>query len=146
MFQNKKTPLLVVILFIIIGGLLFLRDFTLKNSNFSSELTDSPQVEKVIDDVSDSMPETLEVAPTTFKFTAQKDGQTAFELLQENAEIEFKEYDFGVFVESINGIKGDEQNFWALYINGEQSKTGAKETILAQGDLVEWKYEAVEIF
>lgn len=77
-------------------------------------------------------------------YEAQADDLNAFELLKENAEIEYKEYDFGVFVESINGTAGDEKHFWALYVNDEQSITGADQTTVNKGDLLEWRYEEIK--
>lgn len=78
------------------------------------------------------------------KFEAQIDGQNAFELLQSSAQIEFKKYDFGVFVESINGVKGNDSYFWAFYLNGEQAQAGADQTTLKKGDTVEWRYEEIK--
>lgn len=77
-------------------------------------------------------------------YQSEQGGENAFELLQEVAEIEYQQYDFGVFVESINGISINDQYFWALYVNGEQSQTGADKTILKLGDTVEWRYEAIK--
>ncbi|MCB9813224.1 MAG: DUF4430 domain-containing protein [Pseudomonadales bacterium] len=77
-------------------------------------------------------------------YVAENTGDNAFSLLQINADIEFKQYDFGVFVNSINGIIGDENHFWALYVNGEKSPTGADKTDLKKGDLVEWRYEEIK--
>ncbi len=72
------------------------------------------------------------------------DAVNAFELLKKNAEVEYKEYDFGVFVEGINGVKGNDEYFWSLYVNGEQSKVGATEVLLKDGDVVEWRYEKIQ--
>ena len=83
-----------------------------------------------------------EVPPITYE--SQVDDQNAFKLLQEVAEVEYKEYDFGVFVESINGVKGDDEHFWAFYLNGEQAQAGADQTILQKGDKVEWRYEEIK--
>lgn len=82
------------------------------------------------------------VVPVAFE--SQVDGQNAFELLKAGTKIEYKEYDFGVFVESINDIKGNEKYFWAFYVNGEQALAGADQTILQKGDKVEWRYEEIK--
>ncbi len=47
----------------------------------------------------------------------------------------------GFFVESINGKKGTNGYYWFLYVNGKSSDTGASETHLKTGDVIEWKYE-----
>lgn len=82
------------------------------------------------------------VVPVAFE--SQVDGQNAFELLKAATKIEYKEYDFGVFVESINGVKGNDKFFWAFYVNGEQALAGADKTILQKGDKVEWRYEEIK--
>lgn len=74
---------------------------------------------------------------------AGQDGKNAFELLQTAAQVEFKQYDFGVFVESINGVKPDAQHFWKLYINGAESQVGADQLQTKNGDVVEWKLEEI---
>lgn len=47
----------------------------------------------------------------------------------------------GFFVESINGKKSSDGNYWFLYLNGKSSDTGVSQTTLEPGDTVEWKYE-----
>ncbi len=73
-----------------------------------------------------------------------KTGKTALELSQESAKIEVKKYDFGVFVESINGVKPDEKHFWKLYYNGQESQVGADQLSTSDGDVVEWKIEDIK--
>jgi hypothetical protein len=47
----------------------------------------------------------------------------------------------GFFVESINGKKNADGAYWFLYVNGTSSDTGASQTMLHAGDVVEWRYE-----
>lgn len=77
-------------------------------------------------------------------YEVKNDEKNAFELLKTVADIEYQKYDFGVFVESINGTKNNDKHFWSLYINDEQSQTGADQTILQKGDRVEWRYEEIK--
>lgn len=125
-----------------------------------NDLTDGTEQAELVDPVELSEPssttepvdpammfdaEASPAAVASITYESQADGQNAFELLQENSiKIDYKEYDFGVFVESINGIKGDDKHFWAFYLNGEQAKTGADQTILQKGDKVEWRYEEIK--
>lgn len=76
---------------------------------------------------------------------ALEDGQTALDLLKANAELETKQYDFGVFIESVNGLKGDGKHFWALYVNDVKSQTGADSTILKKGDVAKWVWEEIQL-
>ncbi len=53
-------------------------------------------------------------------------------------------YDFGVFVESIKGVKnGDEGKYWQYYINGVLGDVAADKKILKKDDRVEWRFEMV---
>lgn len=98
---------------------------------------------KIQDTLTDEQPEDNQIVESV-SYEVQLDDSNAFELLKENAEIEYKEYDFGVFVESINGTAGDDKHFWALYVNDEQSMTGADQTTVNTGDVLEWKYEEIK--
>ena len=75
---------------------------------------------------------------------AAQAGQTAFALLQAVAPVAYKDYDLGVLIESIDGLAGDEEHHWALYVNGEYIKERADQITLEQGDLVEFKYEPIK--
>ena len=84
-----------------------------------------------------------EVKSDYVKYCGQE-GKNAFELLTAATAVEFKSYDFGVFVESINGVKPDTQHFWKLYVNGAESQVGADQAQTKNGDLIEWKLEEVK--
>jgi len=81
---------------------------------------------------------------TLIELEAEADGQTAFDLLRTKASVAYKEYEFGVFIESINGLAGDAGHYWALYINGEYAQAGADQTVLNQGDRIEFRYEEIQ--
>ena len=70
---------------------------------------------------------------------------TVFDILKENIEIEYNNnYSYGVFVESINGIKnGDDGKYWQYYINNTLGDVAADKKILKEGDNVEWRFEEV---
>ncbi|MFZ5376199.1 MAG: DUF4430 domain-containing protein [Patescibacteria group bacterium] len=80
----------------------------------------------------------------TYTMTATKDGQTAYELLSSSTKVESKKYDFGVFIESINGLKGDDKNFWAFKVNGEMAQQAVDKTVLKTGDVVSFEYTPIE--
>lgn len=71
------------------------------------------------------------------------DGKNAFELLKARTSLQSKQYDFGVFVESINGVKPDDKHFWKLYINGQASQVGADQLVTKRGDILEWVLEEI---
>ncbi len=67
------------------------------------------------------------------------EGKNAFVLLQATTAVEFKQYDFGVFVQSINGLKPDDKHFWKFYVNGQESQVGADTVQAHNGDILEWR-------
>jgi hypothetical protein len=62
------------------------------------------------------------------------------------ADIEYSVTEFGVLVNSINGIEGDSNNFWLwdYYENGEWKfgPVGADQWTLENGDIVSWSYSS----
>lgn len=101
----------------------------------SADINDTESMAEVLID-----PESVE----SIMMIAEEDDLTAFDLLLQHEEVTFKEYDFGKFIESINGVSGNDQYFWAFYINGEKATQGADQTMLKNGDQVEWRYERIE--
>lgn len=76
--------------------------------------------------------------------TATVSGQTALDLLSANTDIETKDYgDAGQFVVGVNNLKGDNENYWAFYINDEFAQKGVSQTILEEGDVVKIVYEKI---
>jgi len=77
--------------------------------------------------------------------SATASGQTAFEVVNAQAEIEATDFgDAGMFITSINGVAADDTHYWALYVNGEYSQTGVSQTTLAVGEEIVFKYEEVD--
>lgn len=104
------------------------------------EVTETTQASPTAE-ATDSAAETTQ---PSFVFEAAADGQTALEVLQENAEIDFEESELGIFVTSINSIAGNDDYYWAFYVNGEYARKGVADTVLNTGDLIEFKYEKIE--
>jgi len=72
---------------------------------------------------------------------------TAFSLLEkvsqkENIPLQTKKYDFGVFVESINGKVSTGEMAWIYFVNGESGQIAADLQKVNPGDTVKWKYVA----
>lgn len=82
-------------------------------------------------------------APTE-KFELQyTDDLNAFSVLElAGLDVDVKEYDFGNFISSIEGVdSGTDDRYWVYYVNGELGKSAADKYLLNQGDKVEWKFE-----
>lgn len=113
--------------------------------SLNQELLSSPSSEINSDVEATDSTQVFEQSSTQHQLllTAIQDGQTAFDLLQSEAQAEYKEYDFGIFIESINGTKADDQHYWAFYVNDEYAQTAVDKTVLDQGDQVLFTYETL---
>lgn len=48
-----------------------------------------------------------------------------------------------MFVTSINGVAGDNEHYWAFYVNDEFAQQGVSQTVLEGGDVVKFVYEEI---
>lgn len=58
----------------------------------------------------------------------------------ENLEVKTKQYDFGVFVESINGLESGNEKAWIYFVNGKSGTIAADKQEVIDSDIIEWKY------
>lgn len=75
---------------------------------------------------------------------AGENGKNALDLLKGKYTVETQSFSGGEFVSSINGIKPDANHFWAFYINGQSSNVGAGSYVTNDGDVIDWKLEAID--
>lgn len=61
-------------------------------------------------------------------------------LSSKGLDLKTKQYDFGVFVESISGYESSEKMSWIYFINGQSGQVAADKQPVKANDLVEWKY------
>jgi hypothetical protein len=72
-------------------------------------------------------------------------GANAFDAMQTVASVGYQDFgEMGVMVESINGTKPGENEFWALYVDGEMAVTGITGITFEKDTLIEWKIEGIE--
>lgn len=77
------------------------------------------------------------------------EGANVFDVmkkLQDEKENEFsfnyKEYpSMGVFIDEINGIKGDSGKYWIYYVNNTEASVSVSKYVLKSGDIINWKQE-----
>lgn len=140
--MKKYLTLLAASLVIILSGyLVFINkqaDETIKES-FSQELVEEKQEETV------SLTLDFGDENTTSYTIPFTQNSTAFGVLKETSEkenipLETQQYDFGVFVKSIDGHKGSAEMAWIYFVNGESGQVAADQHELNPGDVVEWKY------
>ena len=84
----------------------------------------------------------LDGKETTFDYTTDK--ATVGEVLIEEGLIEGHETEYGLYVDSVNGIALDwdkDGKYWAFYINGEYAMTGVDTTNVEDGAVYTFKPE-----
>lgn len=87
-----------------------------------------------------------QVSPRTKAISYQGvEGKNALELLKEHYPIKSQNYGRGLgeFVEAIDGITPQKDEFWELFVNGKSSTVGASSYITKNGDVIEWRIEKI---
>lgn len=81
----------------------------------------------------------------SYLFTATEDGQTALAVLENNAQIETKDFGAaGVMITAINGLAANNTHYWAFYVNDEYANQGVSATVLTAGDTIQFVYEEID--
>ena len=74
-------------------------------------------------------------------------GTNAFDAMKKVAEVGSQDFgEMGMMVESIEGTAAGENEFWALYVDGEMAMTGINGITLEKDTLIEWKLEGIEAY
>lgn len=141
--KNKSLLLITLILGLLFFGFWYLSRLSrTQTPNISTPIPSSNsitkfQIEQKIDFGG--------LSPQEIKEVEVIEGESVFDVISKNAQIEFKEYSFGKLIESINGVKNETDNkYWIFYINSEESKVGATEYLLKPNDKIEWRFKAYE--
>lgn len=81
---------------------------------------------------------------TSLDFTK---NQNVFDLLkqitgQNNIELLYKDYggDLGIFIESIGGIKNNNDSYWQYWVNNQYSTKGVSSYVIQPNDVIEFKF------
>ncbi len=77
-------------------------------------------------------------------FEIHTDQETVGEALAELGVIEGEESEYGLFVQTVNGITADfekDGKYWAFYINGEYAESGVDATPITEGESYSFKME-----
>ena len=136
----------LVVIFLILGS--FFPDLNFPNlrSLLSSESNEQNALEQAqnVEELSQESLSPIAEEAKLITLTADEDNTQAWDLLINSHQIIYQEYDFGIFLEGIDGLKGDQENFWAIYVNDEKSLVGIQDIILNLGDVIEFRYETIE--
>lgn len=126
--KSKIIGIVILLALVVTAGVLLL------SSNGSLEEKGAALVSNANQDTQDRV--------EVFEFEANQ-TTTAFALLEQSGlDFTFKEYDMGVFIESINGLKnGADNKYWLYYVNGEMPMVAADKQPVVAGDKIEFKFE-----
>jgi len=88
----------------------------------------------------------VDVSSYTLVYDGTKQDETAFSILKADLDVKnilytTKTYDFGIFVESIDGKISGTDMAWIYYVNDKSGDIASDKYTLKAGDVVEWKYE-----
>ncbi len=133
--KNFQIPLIVALL---ITSVFLIKGFS---SQFRSSTQSEEEVEKQLPS---NHREAKQEQTKEIELTATKSGQTPFSLLMDNHEVEYDQYDSGVFVTAIDDVKANESYYWAVHVNDQYAQEAADQIKLQSGDQVKWVYEQVD--
>jgi len=68
---------------------------------------------------------------------------TALELLQKENNVNLTYSKYGAFVECINAICSNNDDYWMYYVNGEMASVGAGDYSVRNNDTIEFKYGGI---
>jgi hypothetical protein len=138
--KNKKIISLIILIVVLLAVVYFFPKFFPKKIDFLNQNSEQNlgKINLTIDYSSG----------LTQNFTGNfEEGMTAFGFLKifsqkENFSVLTKDYDFGIFIESIGEKKnGEGGNYWLYYVNGQMPPVAADKYVLKSGDKVEFKFE-----
>lgn len=75
----------------------------------------------------------------TYQLRANQ-GATAFKLLNDSYEVNYKQYEQGYFVTAINGVKQNQTHSWLYFVNEQPPSQAINEYKLSEGDKVSFRY------
>jgi len=153
---NCKAPIFIFALFVLI--VVFFLNTNITNENGANVgLNTEVSVENNIDDKQEKVDKQVNEKSEekenviSYSFDADDEERTVFSGLlnygeENNIEVEYNnDYgEYGVFVESIAGIKnGDDGKYWQYYINNILGDVAADKKVLVEEDEIEWRFEEV---
>lgn len=143
----KKKIILVLVLCVVLVGVLYFKKDEKEVVVIPQQVVESEVKEEVVSREIKTVPTvSLEVLGEKYKGEI-KEGDTVYLIMKrlverENFSFNYKEYpSMGIFVNEINGIKGEPGKYWIYYVNGVEASVSVSKYILKEGDVISWKQE-----
>jgi len=111
-------------------------NFQSKNQNIETNLP-SEKVSKITIDFGNgkTITSNVDVDESTTAYSALVNAAQKQEI-----KIKSKEYDFGILVEEIDGVRNAKDKAWVYFVNSKAGTISANKQKISQGDILEWKY------
>jgi uncharacterized protein YxeA len=71
-----------------------------------------------------------------------EEGKTVYEILKLGYQVEANEGSSGVMVNSINGLKATDKDFWLYSVNGQDATVAADKYFTKTSDQIKWEYKS----
>jgi len=149
MQKTQKIKKLILIAFLILICLVLIRIYENPNSPHpaSIKIESSPLLAKergLRGEVDNSATLEINNVKYTDNITQVETVYDFMEKLRQEGKFTFKTKNYigmGEFVEEINGIKSDRENYWIYYVNDKKANIGISNYKINPGNIVSWKYE-----
>ncbi len=128
-------PTLILLLIVAAGGL-FLSTRQTDSDVKGTQVQQQTQKANLV--INDNIYE-LEFNPGETFFSALESLETT----NDNFTFEYTQYNFGVMINSINGITPNQDEFWKLLINNQDASVGVSDYQLRPQDKIEFKIEKI---
>ncbi len=142
--QKNNKILAVIIAALLIAGAFFLGAETASKNCADNNGNANLTVER------DDAEEAIKPPVVVYSFDKNNKESTVFSGLlnyesRNNVEVKYNNnYEYGVFIESIGGVKnGDDGKYWQYYVNDVLGDVAADKKVLSKGDVAEWRFEEV---
>lgn len=71
-------------------------------------------------------------------------NESAFDILDGVADVQYQQYSFGKFITSINGLSGNQTHGWFFFVDGKPSQVGADSYYPAGNETIGFTYMSFE--
>jgi hypothetical protein len=137
-FISKKNLRILLVVALVISSAFLVTDF-FPQLGFSNQPENNLKTKQPANQQEANLEQTKQI-----ELTATKSGQTPFSLLIDKRDVEYDQYEAGVFVTAINDLSANDNYYWAFYVNGQYAQKAADQVQLESGDQVKWVYEQID--
>jgi hypothetical protein len=123
--------------------------YLISSSNDKSSKTNSKNENQSVLSQTTSTQVQINVQEKNYSINFQ-DGESVFDALKRlqskdsNFKFEYKQYDFGFMISSMNGETPDSSHFWKFQVNGADSAVGISDYKVKEGDKITFVMDVIQ--